>query len=105
MNGRQRVVMWVGIAVIVGMGLYPPWVDTLDYEGLHFEWPGPYSWLWEPPAARKTFDINVFPNRELETRMYATGIHIDMARLLIQWACVGLVAAGLVVSLKRRDDP
>ncbi|MBW7991729.1 MAG: hypothetical protein FVQ84_17170 [Planctomycetes bacterium] len=54
MNRKQKTCLLVGIAVIVVMGLWPPWVveskelwaGKVKYT---FE-PGPYSWISSPPA-------------------------------------------------------
>jgi hypothetical protein len=33
MNGRQKLVCWIGIVVIVLMCLFPPWVRVIEVEG------------------------------------------------------------------------
>ncbi len=92
--------MWVGILVIVGMGLYPPWEDTLislnsDQKRIV------YSWIWERPETIVFESATEIERGQFDDSMLSRGVRTDMARLLIQWVCVGLVTAGLMVSLIR----
>lgn len=32
MNKKQKIVIWFGMLLIVGMGLYPPWIFTFDFK-------------------------------------------------------------------------
>ena len=51
MNKKQKTCLFVGIAAIVVMGLYPPWVlERRVGIGKYTTEPGPYSWIGNPPA-------------------------------------------------------
>ena len=103
MNKKQKTCLLIGIAVIVVMGLFPPWV--LEYERRHFTGnskfefrytiePGPYSWISDPPYA------------EEKSNPYSTGFtegnakFIDLYRLGLQYFMVAVVTAGLVITFR-----
>ena len=65
--------MWIGIAVIVAMGLYPPW-QVIGGN------PAGYGFLYSPP---------LMPEQILK---------LDWSRLLLQWCLVGFVTAGALAS-------
>lgn len=80
MNKKQKIVLWVGIAAFVLMGLYPPWMISkapMRSEG--------YSFVLAPPVG--TID--------------ETFCQINMPRLYIQWMIV-VVIGGLVISFKKQ---
>ena len=91
MNDKQKKCLWVGIALIVVMGLFPPWVcETDSFFGggsklLHHitTEPGPYSWIDDPPAKAK---------------------FVDLYRLGIQYFLVAVVTAGLIITLGSKKD-
>ena len=95
--------MWIGILIICGMGLYPPWTDTLDVNGYRFEMPGKYGWLFSHPGLRR-FNMVLYDLRS-GAWLYQTGIHLDLARLGIQWLGVGLISLGLIISLNKNVRP
>ncbi len=72
MNKRQLLAMWAGIAVMVLMGLFPPYRLSWYFKGYHA--------IWGPPNA---------------------GV-IDILRLTVQWAVVAGVTAGAIMSLRSR---
>ena len=80
MSWIQKTFLWIGIAVIVAMGLFPPWVvgqSVLSPKdaGYHF--------ILNPPKAR---------------RPEFTGL--NTSRLVVQWAMVTVVTGGLLVTFK-----
>jgi len=75
MNKAQLFIMWIGIALIVLMGLFPPLAATI-HGGIEFKGYG--------------FVLS----------RHGTGVHIYFARLLIQWFIVGIVTVGVIVTLK-----
>lgn len=69
MSTRQKLVVWVWIALIAIAGIYPPWAQRGGPVGYHL--------LFAPP------------NRSLR---------IDQSRLTIEWFIATLFAAGLYVA-------
>jgi hypothetical protein len=77
MNPRQKICLLIAMAVIAGMMIYPPWrsIDE-DLTGAIRKRPAGYLLIF------------VKPGRD--------GIEVDGPRLWVQWALVGLIAAGLI---------
>lgn len=93
---RALMALWIGVGLVVVMGIYPPWVaytfKTGDknmpmagapvvYYGHHF--------LLEPPMTLGSPGQYAF---------------IDLSRLIVQWVLVGAATLALVVTLNRRRD-
>jgi hypothetical protein len=107
MNNKQKKCLWVGIALIVIMGLFPPWVCEREERksrgyGEGYEWksttePGSYSWIGNPPRTHfeKTFD----------GRATIRAKFVDLYRLGIQCFVVAVVTAGLIITLRDKKDP
>jgi hypothetical protein len=95
MDKRQRIVVWIALALIAVMGLWPPWVESYQRGTVHVgPTSGGYYWVFsqpEPPSLYGNYRYTVFLSR-----------HIDFARLFLQWAMVVVVAAGLMLALNRR---
>src|SRR5215831_7734821 len=50
---KQRVTAWIGMAVLAGMALYPPWFwvgDATELGTLQYNGAG-HAWLWSPPPS------------------------------------------------------
>ena len=117
MNRKQKICLLVGIAAIVVMGLFPPWVlETKERWGKTVKYtlePGPYSWIGNPPARAaetKREPISNYPKYSSE-RTYITTIcsearakFIDLYRLGVQFFIVAVVTAGLIVILKYKSQ-
>ena len=90
LNGTQRKVILVGIAIVVLMGLFPPWKHTFRSTMTNSEEPAGYSFIATPPNRRQGGFMH--------------GVEIDLSRLLIQLA-VTIAAAGfgVLVTAKQRD--
>ena len=77
MNKIQLIILWVGIAIVVLMGIFPPWAVTYQgggpYEG--------YAFILSRP-------------REI--------CHIETTLLLVQWIMVAVVTGGLIITFKDR---
>lgn len=75
MNKTQLIVLWIGIGLIVLMGLFPPWVmsvqGAIDQQG--------YGFILNPPEEY---------------------CHVNTPRLYVQWIMVAVIAGGLFVTLK-----
>mgnify|MGYP000244575914 CR=1 FL=1 len=88
MNKTQLLVMWVGIAIVVLMGIFPPWAEQVTYidDGVRRCIAGGYHWLW----------FRHFPSNS-ELTIYTT-------RLAIQCLIVALLTAGFVFTFKEKDQ-
>jgi len=86
MNRKQKICLWVGIALIVVMGLFPPWVCEYYRDGAKsfVIRPGPYSLIVSPPEYGK---------------------FVDLYRLGIQYLVVAVVTAGLIITLRDKKAP
>lgn len=86
MNGRQRMVLWVGLLVIVAMGIYPPW--TFRYGAIRLG--RRYALITEPPS------YGSFPG-PLAT--------LDANRLGVEWAAVVVISASLMYIWRDHKKP
>ncbi len=119
MNRKQKTCLLVGIAAIVAMGLFPPWVlERRVSRDKYTTEPGPYSWIGNPPrepAEYKTEEVydwnkaiwlnavkkykepiptkykKELVNRSVEVRF------IDLYRLGVQYFVVAVTTAGLII--------
>ncbi len=102
---KKLIILWVGIFLIVLMGLFPPWVlerEIRNYgEDIKYTTePGPYSWIGKPPRAYRYSSksdsfVEVYPRPKF----------VDLYRLGIQYFVVAVVAAGLIITLRDKKDP
>lgn len=76
MNKRQIIVLWIGIIIIVLMGLFPPWMNVDPSGGYYIKG---YNFILDKPS---------------------TFCRIDVPQLLVQWAMVAIIAGGLLVTLR-----
>ena len=86
MNKKQKICMWLGIAVLVAMTIYPPYLQR---------WPdgqlvgkGGYSFIFCPPI------------RSSRLNRFSAYSVIDIRRLHVQYFAVAVVTAGLIVTFK-----
>jgi hypothetical protein len=84
---RQRAVVLVAVGVAVIMLLVPPWIRTFSYPGMRSAAPAGYAPVFAPPK----FDD------------FAIGVHLDVTRLFLQLAIVGLVAGWFYWSVSARS--
>ena len=73
MYKRQKIILWIGIIIIVLMGLFPPY----EYEGRF--------------GKQFSFRFLFCPDRFSE---------LDLMRLIIQWIIVSILAVGAIYSTK-----
>jgi len=83
-NRRQIIALWAGIAILVLVGLFPPWTRMYDDQVRR---PAGYHFIMLPPASD------------------AGGVEIDLVGLLIEWGLVVFVVGGLIVTFRRRPPP
>jgi len=87
-NKRQRVVVLVGVAVVAGMMLFPPWQykrGSYKIGGITEPVtvkPAGYGFIFNPPASAET---------------------VDISRLAVQCAVVAVLAFGACVALSRKS--
>lgn len=91
MHSRKQVrLMWVGAVLILAMAIFPPWEYTYENEGVRSAKPARYGLIFAPPSTEDTGT--------------ASGIRLDVNRLLVQWAAaLTLVGACIVTVSKQRD--
>ncbi len=80
MNNRQIKVLYCAIAVIVLMGLFPPWTLSVSYEGVYSERPAEYASIFSGPQLNSGF----------------VSTHVDVTRLILQWFIVVVIGATLI---------
>ena len=87
MNKKQKICLWIGIAVIVLMGLYPPWIRPRRGDG-----------VIETARPKDRFIL---------TAGMRSTERVDTSQLLIQWFMVAVVSSGLIVTFadkKPKDE-
>lgn len=72
----RRTIVAVAAAAFLFVGLFPPWLRTLDVAGNHTQTDGGCSFILSPPSPLRPF-----------------GIQLDTTRLLIEWSCVVVTAS------------
>ena len=81
MNWKQKLVLWLGIIVFVGMALYPPAYVQQHYEtstgAASYKQVTQYTWLFDISGQKMNYD-----------------------RLFLQWAVVFAVTIGGLHTLK-----
>src|SRR5215207_2477989 len=88
MTDRAMRALWVGIAIIVLMGLFPPWIESRTSSssnpmtGYTAFYSRGYSFFFTPP-----------------TESFAA--FIDLSRLVVQWGIVAAITVGVVMALNR----
>jgi len=82
----QKVVACCGVGLFVLMGLFPPWLYTLDVTGHHWNKDAGYAIIFSPS--------NPSPHGDY------VGIRVDTQRLLIQWVCVATMTGAALVFLR-----
>jgi len=84
MNRKQLVALWIGIALFVLVGLFPPWTEFEPRWGELMERQRGHVFLFPPPAPEFGPRARVSVNREI---------------LLISWALISVVTFGAVLTL------
>lgn len=103
LNRQQKFVIWIGTLLIVGMGIYPPWIESFDstwyFDRMNSTLgrkigpkPGGYHPIYRSPKAPRWIYNQEYAQQE---NLYWS-FSIDTARLLIQWTIILLMVAALV---------
>lgn len=106
LNFKQRIIVTVGAAIIVGMGIYPPWIYTFKSRE---DMPGSYGFITSPPSAYDRGEIYFSEPRSYEPGSApislmpgGSGTKLDLARLIVQWIMIAaLTGVGVFVAAKR----
>lgn len=86
MNPKQKKAIFVGIALIVLMGLFPPWQEIILYPNTPLlTRPAGYHFILNPPESGRSF---------------YTGYGLDFLRITVQFIVIGAATAGVVLFLK-----
>jgi len=96
MNKKQLTVLWIGIAAIVLMGIFPPWQVMEGGRGAFG-----YCFILRPPGSSQSTSIARF------WRWRVCLGRLDTSCLFIQWAMVAMITGGLIITLKdkkRKDE-
>ena len=115
MNMAQKAVILIGIAIILLLVLYPPWVHVTGEKGYpKMETASIYGPIFHPPKEPiidkyidgivKDSRLNSEAKREVIEKFfekYRWGVILDTPRLLVQWAMVIITVTGLCLVLKK----
>jgi len=86
---KEKIVILVAIAIIIFMGLFPPWTYTYIMQGTCSEKATGYQFLFWPPAP--------------EGGHWRFGIYLDFKRLFLQWVMVAISTFGALLWLKIKN--
>jgi hypothetical protein len=87
---KEKIVILVAIAIIIFMGIFPPWTYTFRSSGIYSEKPTGYRFLFWPPAPENA-------------RRSTYGIYLDYERLFLQWVMVVISTLGALLWLKIKN--
>ncbi|MFA5786967.1 MAG: hypothetical protein WDA71_08330 [Actinomycetota bacterium] len=85
---RKRLTTKIGIVVSVIMGLFPPWVHSLNMSQAKVTQSASYKLLFNPPVAKGSL----------------WSVHIDFPRLFLQLAIVWGIVAAIHYFAKGKDS-
>jgi hypothetical protein len=92
MNQTQKIVILIGLIVMVGMVVYPPWT-SVDEEGKASSMG--YGFLWQPPEVNNEARGNIF-GIKINIQLKSTRANsLDYGRLLMQEGVAALVIGGI----------
>jgi hypothetical protein len=94
MNDEQKTCLWIGIAVIALMAIFPPTPHGCYYRALYGGF-GPKK--EEPPIVDHIFHCGY-------TFLFTAKTSKAFDKLFVQWAVVALITAGLIYTHKAKED-
>ena len=89
MNRKQIICLWIGISIIVLMGIFPPWIYVKQWYG-GVETFVLYHFILTPPHP------NIHDNNALP------GVRIYTAQLCFQWVIVAVLTGGFIITFRDR---
>ncbi len=87
MNWKQMRIIWVGIVIILLMGLFPPKLRATS------------DWLLIGGSSGSIY--YTFDGYGLQ---FSSSGRIDIARLCVQWVIVGVITGGLIITLRDKKS-
>lgn len=102
MNIMQKLCLIAGIVAIIGMAVFPPWVQLFSFDAgssgrvQYGPFEGKYSFFTTPPPVPKWFKESAI-TKDYPGTVDLWRSSIDHKRLLLQWLLVCLTTAGLVL--------
>ena len=95
MNPRQKLVVYLGLSLILLSGLFPPWIHTKSEIN-----PRGGGAIYTEKASGYAF-IFIPPDPEPDRRYWAaSGVRLDIARLVVQWSIISALAIALMIALR-----
>ena len=88
MNRAQTIAVWVGIVLVVLMGVFPPWNRVSEAPAYHLERSAGYAPVFLPPLSLLRY----------------SHIRLNVRRLLVQWGAVVIATIALVRALRDEDE-
>ena len=93
MTQAQKLAILIGLILMVGMAVYPPWI-SVDEDGKATSMG--YSFLWKPPEINNEARGNLF-GIKINIQLKSTRANsLDYGRLLLQEGVAALVIGGIV---------
>ena len=80
MNKKQLIILWIGIALIVGMGIYPPYMESFEDTGGFV--PQGYNFIFSERSEWRRHEM------------------VNVPQLFAQWFIVAVITGGLLVTFK-----
>jgi len=113
MNKNQRIALLASVFVVVTMLIFPPWTGSAFPDGAKRSDTVPrverfagYYFILTPPMPADVNRFNSLFGQSIswgdadQLQRRAIEYRLDTARLYAQWACVVLVATGLILFFK-----
>ena len=97
MNRKQKICLWLGIAVIVLMGLFPPWL----VEGHRVE----YWSIFAPPShLRPVYPYDLLDEVAGTPRYESSRLTAEIVTdyLFAQWLMVAAITGGFIITFQDR---
>ena len=98
MNDEQKTCLWIGIAAIVIMGIFPPWTLQLTSTSILTLSVDQKQWLAGQKSSAYKFLLT--PPQLMKSAKIGVPFQIDVPKLGIQWAVVAVITCGLLVTFK-----
>jgi hypothetical protein len=96
MNDKQRVALLIGLALVLVMGIFPPWRGLVPTTVPPYEQDAGYAFVFAPP--KKGLLTNGY-----EPEFLYREPHIHFSLLATQWCIVGAITALVVLALREHE--
>ena len=103
MNIKQKVVVWIGLAILAQISIYPPWTQTfydLETPSVALAPTSAYYWIFSPPGPPAWVWDRAYESLKY---VHSWGSRIDIVRLLVEWGVVILVFGGVAWTLGQTE--